>query len=361
MAHVERYLGVHVPPQWPLNPPPVKIAFIGEAPGSSDVEKGAPFMGASGRVFNSILRTANLDRGDYFITNVFDEKLPDNDLAKWCASLAEARAGSFADLPAIGGLGFLRPEHRWHLERLMEELQIARPNVIVPLGGTALWALTGDGNIGAHRGAVLPATKIVPGAKLLPTFHPAMVIHQWKLFSVVVGDLIKAHAQSRTARITYPKRRLILEPTLNDIRAFMPTMLGSSLLSVDIETGWGQITCIGFGPNSEEAITIPFLDKRQPNRNYWETAEEETEAWRLVRQVMASATPKLGQNFGAYDAYWLLLKAGIAPRNFRDDTRLLHHALYPELPKDLAFMGASYATQGAWKHWGKQGKEKRDD
>lgn len=233
---------------------------------------------------------------------------------------------------------------------------------MVPLGATALWALTGDTSITAHRGAVTPAKMLLPGLKLLPTFHPAAVIHQWKFFSVVVGDFIKAHAQSLMGRaIVHPNRRLILEPTIEDIRRFVPPMLSSDLLSVDIETGWGQITCIGFAPDAENAICIPFLDKRNPTRNYWGTAAEELEAWKLIREVLNDPVPKLGQNFGQYDAYWLLEKMRVPVRNLHDDTRLLHHALYPELPKSLEFMGASYATQGAWKHWGRVKKEKRDD
>ena len=351
---------ISVPAQWPAQLP-AKIAFVAEAPSDEEVERGIPLIGPSGRVFDSMLRTAGLDRSNYLITNVFDQKLPDNDVKNWCAPMGEARAGGFTDIPPIEEAGFLRPEYRHHLTRLQEELEICRPNVIVPLGGTALWALTGDAAITAHRGSITQAKRLVPGAKLLPTFHPALVIRQWKFFSVVVGDFVKAHTQSLLGpQITYPTRNLLLEPDLNDIRTFIPRLLKSSLLSVDIETGWGQITSVGFAPDAENAICIPFLDKRTVHRNYWPTTAEEVEAWKLVREVMESDTPKLGQNFGGYDAFWFMLKKRIKPMNFIHDTRLLHHALYPELPKDLEFMGASYSTQGAWKNWGRH-KEKKDD
>lgn len=353
--------GVHVPPQWP-RATPTKIAFIAEAPSDEEIEHGIPLIGPSGRVFNSILRTAGLDRADYLVTNVFDQKLPDNNVAAWCVPLTEAREKAWTDLPPIGAAGFLRPEYRWHLDRLKKELEISRPNVVVPLGGTALWALTGMTSITATRGHVIPATRLVPGAKLVPTFHPAAVIRAWNLFSVVTGDFMTAHTQALIGpKIVTPSRRLLLEPTLDDIRAIKSRLLQSPLLSVDIETGWGQITCIGFAPDKETAICIPFLDKRTSTRNYWATAGDERAAWQEVREVMESETPKLGQNFGGYDAYWLLEKMHIQPRAFLHDTRLLHHALYPELPKSLAFMGASYSTQGMWKQWGKAHKEKRDD
>lgn len=350
----------HVPPQWPTRTP-TKIAFVAEAPSNEELDAGQPLVGPSGRIFNAIMRTAGLDRSQYLVTNVFDEKLPGNDVSAWCNNLTDARAGGYTNLPPIGAAGFLRPEHHCHLDRLQKELETCQPTVIVPLGGTALWALTGQAGITAQRGNVTSATRLVEGTKLLPTFHPAAVMHQWKLFTVVVSDLVKAEREAnRGPAIFYPKRELIIEPSLQDIRDYLPRLFASDLLSVDIETGWGQITCIGFAPDAEHAICIPFMDRRNVTKSYWATVEEEVEAWKLVREVLDSNVPKLGQNFAGYDLYWLLEKYRMRVRNLQQDTRLLHHALYPELPKSLAFMGSSYSEQGSWKHWGKK-QEKRDD
>lgn len=351
----------HVPPQIPSETP-TKIAFVGEAPSDEELEKGQPLVGPSGRVFNQMLATANLDRSEYLITNVFDEQLPDNDVKDWCVRNPEAFKLGLTNLPPLGEAGFLKEEHRWHLERLKHELETYRPNIIVPLGGTALWAFTGDMGISAQRGSLRTASRLLPGAKLLPTFHPAHVIHQWKYFSIVVSDFLKAQIEGEKGpEYVPPNRYLIVEPTLNDIREEMPRLLTSPLLSVDIETGWGQITNIGFAGSVERAINIPFVDRRQPSRSYWRTPTEELEAWSLVRAIMEAPVPKLGQNFGGYDAAWFIRKVGIQPRNFLHDTRLMHHALFPELPKDLEFMGASYANQGAWKYWARKKKEKKDD
>ena len=352
---------IRVPPQLPRKLP-APIAFVGEAPSTEELEELQPLVGPSGRLFNAMLRTAGLDREDYLVTNVFDEKLPNNNVAAWTAPMVDARAGGFADLPPLGSRGFLRPDRRHHLSRLRDELVAAAPRVIVPLGGTALWAFTGSDQITAARGAVAAAKFILPGAKLLPTFHPMAVQHQWKFFAVVVGDFIKAQREAeRGPEVILPKRELTLEPTLADIRAYLPRLLASDLLSVDIETGWGQITNIGFAPDAEHSLNVPFLDRRVPNRSYWKSVEEEVAAWDLVREILASPTPKVGQNAGAFDAYVLLRLMRMPVRNLRQDTRLLHHALNPELPKSLAFMGNSYASQGEWKSWGKRQKEKRDD
>src|SRR5690606_39465386 len=60
-----------------------------------------------------------------------------------------------------------------------------------------------------------------------------------------------------------------------------------------------------------------------------------------------------------YDFLWLLQKYGIKPYRMEHDTRLMHHARYPEMEKSLEFMGASYTNQGAWKQMGRK-TEKRD-
>lgn len=340
-----------VPAQFARYNPP-RIAFVGEAPGDTEVERGIPLVGASGRVFDAMLRTANLDRSEFHITNVFDQKLPDNDVKNWCSNEKN-------DFGSIGAAGFLRPEYHHHLIRLRDELFDVKPSVIVPLGGTALWAFTGENGISSQRGAIQPANRILPGVKLLPTFHPAYVIRAWKFFSVVTGDIIRAYGQSGFRDIRLPKRELLIEPSIQEIRYYLPSLLNSDLLSVDIETGWGMVTNIGFAPNRERAINIPFVDVRKANKSFYSVSDE-IEAWKLVKEIMESPVPKLGQNFGGYDAYWFIDNMGIAPRNFIHDTRLLHHNLYPELPKNLEFMGASYTEQGAWKSWGRKSQEKRE-
>lgn len=352
---------IHIPAQYP-QVTPTKIAFVGEAPSDEEIERGIPLVGPSGRVFNAMLRTANMDRADYMVTNVFDTKIPDNDVKNWCIPSKEAKELGVT-LPPIGSAGYLHPDLHWHLDRLREELLDVRPTVVVPLGATALWAFTGDASISSNRGSITAAKYILPGVKLVPTFHPAHVIHMWKFFTIVVADFIKAKAEAeRGPEIILPFKELLVEPTLDDIREYVPRLLASDLLSVDIETGWGQITCIGFAPDKEHAICIPFVDVFAKNRSYWPTVEDEVEAWGFVKSVVESGVPMLGQNFAGYDAYWLFKRMGIEPRNLQHDTRLMHHALYPELPKDLEFMGASYTQQGAWKNWGhRQSVEKRDD
>lgn len=357
------------------------IAFVGEAPSDEELLDGFPLVGPSGRVFDQLLRTANMVRTDnipgvfepevkrkglrpmlwarskYLITNVFDQQIPENDIKNWCQ--AERPEGD--PPPRIDKAGWLRPEFWAHLERLRSEIALAKPTLIVPLGGTALWAFTGNNQILASRGAVGKASLLSVGTKLLPMLHPAHVTHDWKMFVPTTGDLIKANYEAGFPQVRTTDREIWVEPTLADLEYFEKKyMANPSLISTDIETAGGQITCIGFSPNEHQAIVVPFVDYRKANRSYWESPQQEVSAWAWVQKICENSAPKLLQN-GMYDIYWLWRYAGIKVRNYLHDTRLMHHALFPELPKSLAFMGACYANEGSWKLMRQRRSDKRDE
>jgi uracil-DNA glycosylase len=51
----------------PIN---ASIAIVGEGPGESEVTKGRPFIGGSGRLLFDTLKTIGLNRTDVYVTNV---------------------------------------------------------------------------------------------------------------------------------------------------------------------------------------------------------------------------------------------------------------------------------------------------
>lgn len=318
-----------------------RMAIIGEAPGMEELRDGRPFTGPSGRILNGLLRTAGIDRDELFIGNIFPAKARDNDVEPWKQDEAK-REKAF--------------------RILARDLEEFKPNVIVPMGDTALWGFCGGGSISAVRGNVAQAERIVPGAKILPTFHPQFLQKQWKQYVVVVGDLQKAWRQAAFPEVRWPERTLYVEPTFEEAMGWIKTCHGADLLSVDIETGWGLITCIGLGSGSA-AMCIPFVDMRQPDKSYWRDPEQEAQVWYALSGLMADRrVPKLGQNFGGYDAHWMY-DYGLPVYNFREDTMLKHHALFGELEKSLRFMAARYADVPSWKGWTAHTikTEKKDD
>jgi len=93
---------------------------------------------------------------------------------------------------------------------------------------------------------------------------------------------------------------------------------------------------------------VPFEDMRKPGLNYWGSLEAELEAWQWVRRVCGCPVPKVFQN-GLFDMHRLWRGYGIPIVNAEHDTMLLHHALQPESPKGLDYLGSVYTSESAWK------------
>lgn len=334
-----------------------RIAIVGEAWGADEARIRMPFVGAAGQELNRMLEEAEIDRKDCFVTNVFNLQpkghLRDNDILNLCVPKAQ----SSVPLPALAKGAHLDDKYWPEVLRLYQELRELRPNLVIALGNTAVWALTGVSGIRKIRGTVMPATKGdgCLGLKVLPTYHPAAVLRDWSLRSVVVADLMKAKRQVAFPEIRRPKRELWIEPSINHIKLFYEhhVLRGCDRLASDIETaGADQITCVGFAPTPERAIIIPFVDNRKPDGSYWPTPELEREAWGWVARYMMhpelAEIRVLGQNF-LYDINWLWHKVGVIPHNFTDDTMLKMHAYNPELEKGLGFLGSVFTDEPAWK------------
>lgn len=340
----------------------VKIALVGEAPGKQEELLGSPFVGSSGQELTRMLADAGIDRKECYITNVFMSRPPGNKLDSYCGKKAEV-GGKDYTLPPLRQGKYIKPEYLYELDRLKEELSNVRPNVVVALGGTASWALLQNPKITTIRGTVAEST-LVPGCKVLPTFHPAAILRQWGNRPVVIADLMKAEKEQEFPEIRRPSREIWLEPTFKDITEFISTyLLRAKKITYDIETAHDMITCIGFAGDSNHALCIPFVDRRNPSFSYWNSPVEEVKAWEFVKAILSLDIHKEAQN-GLYDIQWLWRKMGIAPQNSSLDTMLQAHALQPELPKGLGFLGSIYTNESSWKQMRKvKGKDiiKKDD
>ena len=115
----------------------------------------------------------------------------------------------------------------------------------------------------------------------------------------------------------------------------------------DIETKFGMIEMIGFSASPTHAMVVPFWDIRKGG-NYWPDIASEKAAREVVRGILENPSiTKIFQN-GLYDLQYII-KEGYRPRGCREDTMLLHHALYPEMQKGLGFLGSVYTSEPAWK------------
>lgn len=336
------------------------MLLLGEAPGEEEVRQRKPFVGPSGKFLDDILKISGLQRSDFHCTNVFSERPPNNDLKAWTLTKTELRKLGFSESGRLPphSKRFLHPEREPELQRLQEELQRIKPEIIIALGGTALWALAGDSRITMHRGSFFQSKD---GATALATFHPAAVLREWSMRPLIWADLTKVR---RLLEGTLPppvSRRLWINPTEQEIAHVYARFEGlpNDLLGVDIETSpsCGQITTFAIG-TSAECICIPLWNKSTlPGLcNSYATLAGEVAAWQWIRRFCALPNPKVAQN-GMYDWQWLLDVMDIRPVNILHDTAILQHSLQPELPKDLGTLGSIYLNEPAWKFMRESNKD----
>jgi DNA polymerase len=125
------------------------LMFIGEAPGFHEDRQGEPFVGAAGQLLTRMLGEIGLRREDVYIANVLRCRPPGN-----------------RD-PLPDEIEACTP---W----LAETISIVQPTVIVTLGNFAMkFVLNTQRGITSMRGGVYGWH----GRKVIPTFHPAAILH----------------------------------------------------------------------------------------------------------------------------------------------------------------------------------------
>lgn len=335
-----------------FSPKGAKIAFIGEAPGEKEEQLGTPFVGSSGEELRQMLSEVGINFGQCFRGVAIPVRPSDNKIESFFCAKKDLPPDY--NYPQIQHNKYLHPDYIPYILQIRQEMLELKPNVIVTLGNTALWAFTGLFGITKHRGVVFDTSY----GKVLPTLHPSAVLRKWNDRPIVIADFEKAKYESTFPEVRRPERHLLIEPTIDDVFIFDKQFLrDTNLRSFDIETKGGQITCIAISPSPNRAICIPLYDKTKPDGSYW-SFEEEKIVWRWVRAVLTEpGKTRLAQN-GLYDIQYLA-RQGIFITSLEEDTMLLHHAMYPELKKGLGFLASVYTNELSWKGMAKDlGKDK---
>lgn len=147
-----------------------EVMFIGEAPGAQEAETGRPFVGAAGQVLDDLLESIGVERGEVYITNVVNDRPPDN-----------------RD-PRVGEIELYAPF-------LLRQIEIIQPKVIATLGRFAMDFVLGrfdlpqqGEKIGDLHGEVLTAQTSSGRVTVLPLYHPAAVFYNRGLEDTMEED-----------------------------------------------------------------------------------------------------------------------------------------------------------------------------
>ncbi len=330
----------------PEGPRTARIMIVGEAPGKDEEEAGRPFVGASGRLLDRMLAEVGINRSQCYITNVCRVRPPGNKI--------EAFLQLNRRVPVIG-----QPV-KDGLEKLLADIQDIKPDVIIPLGGTALWATTGYTGIEDWAGSQISRLWDRKVGWVIPTYHPAAILRDWSLRNIVMHDLRKAAAISQGRIPEEPHRNFQLRPSYEAVVATLEWLTEFSseqplFLAVDIETYKRQhIACIGLAWSKNDAICIPLMSVDRAS-GYW-TAEQEVNIVRLLREVLTDPDIQIiGQNF-SYDAQYIARFWGVLVKPWFD-TMTAQHVCWPGTPKGLDYLSHLYCPHHVyWKHLGKEWK-----
>jgi len=166
-----------IPAQWN------GLVLVGEAPGADEVRLGRPFVGRSGQLLDKILEKAEIARDKCLIANVFRYRPPANKVDHFFTSRRAAAVQNINIAEQFGKFGsaFCRADFAGEIEHLGEMLTARNPKIIVALGRTPMWALTGKNGLMEKVGQLLPS-RLSPKHIVIPTFHPSFILRgNWKL------------------------------------------------------------------------------------------------------------------------------------------------------------------------------------
>ena len=181
----------------PMN---ARICLIGEAPGETEVSTGRPFVGRAGQLLDKLLITAGINRSECRIENVLQQRPPRNDISQ--------------HINISKKVPFLTEVAKRDLHELHYRLAECKANVFVPLGNTAMWALTGLKDITKRRGSILASPEdLIMGRKVIPTIHPSSALREFLYQNLIAFDLQRALKEIATPDLNIMNRTLRLEPS----------------------------------------------------------------------------------------------------------------------------------------------------
>ncbi len=142
--------------------PSASIMFVGEGPGFYEDQQGRPFVGASGKFLDELLRSIGMDRKTVFITNVVKCRPPAN------------RDPQPDEIETCGA-------------HLQAQLAAIAPKVVVTLGRHSMQRYFPGESIGRIHGQPRRKNDVI----VVPMYHPAAALHQGSLRKVIEADFMR--------------------------------------------------------------------------------------------------------------------------------------------------------------------------
>lgn len=312
-----------------------KVVLIGEAPGAQEDIEGEPFVGASGELLEDALEKLGYSRDDVYMTN-----------AVRCRPEGNAT-------PTVGQIKACN-------DYLVRELDVIKPKLIVPLGNSALRAVTKKSGITKYCGKSLMYHSDGWDANVVPTFHPSAVLRSPKNLEPFFFGLSRAFELYEGNVITEKINYHILD-TLPKIKSFIRTARKYKEVAFDVETDslyWWKddvhICTIGFSFRKGVGYVVPLHHRQSPF-----TDKQQNYILRLLGKYIFSDSTiiKTAHNI-KFDMSWMR-SVGLEVKGKIHDTMLMHHLLDENARHDLDTLSLIHTQYGEyWKYVKEHGIDK---
>lgn len=331
-----------------------KLAFVGEAPGAEEEQKGLPFVGPAGQRLNQLLIEAGINREECYLTNISKYRPPLNKfdfLGQIGVNLQDCQTALWKELNALPNL-----------------------NLVVALGDHPLQTLAGKKGITKFRGSLL--RPLYGNFKVLATIHPSALLRSenpWddnKLKTkrmvtpeIVTVDLIKAKKESEIQGFVQPHRLIEIIKDANKFYKFVNSYSGE-IPAIDIEAYKCIPTCIAIAPTPWHVGVIPLMPIAGVNGELRLTETEYVDLWiELARYLNDPKLKLVGQNI-KYDLEKLIAPAKLLHPFTKDkvhaDISMMMGVAYPELPRKLEFSTSIFTNEPFYKDEGREFNPKKD-
>lgn len=315
-----------------------KLVLLVDSPSYEDSQSGKLLTGALGREVDKVLSDCGMNRSSLWVTSVSKYYVPPNAKSKRIPFHLRAK--------------LVNVDIDEQLRDLQNEITSLKPNCILALGSSSLWALSGKTDITNFRGSILYSGM---GCKFISSYDPRQLSwstegSEFKGYynrQLMVFDFIRAKEESSYHEYTIPQRRLEICKSSYDLYRFINEYKSSIKLSVDIEAGGTCLPiCIGLSFNKSHGMTVPLWNKDGISSI---SDSEMIQIWRMLAEVLYDREI-IGQNFN-YDRD-KIRRFGFIIRKLRSDVMLKGFAINPELPKRLAFNQSIYTREPFYKDEG---------
>lgn len=316
-------------------PKGAKIMILGECPTQDDQIAGKPF--SKSRELDALLREAKISKTNAWLTTVSKYHVSPN-YGKQKIPFAVRAKNEGIDVPK-------------ELSDLQNEINDIKPNAILGVGKTALWALTGKTDIQSFRGSILQGM----GRKFIPSYNPEHLSWQaqdvefmgyWNR-QIILCDYKRFAEESTFAELVLPHRTLQVARNSYELGQFIERYRNSVRMSADIEArGHCLPVCIGIAFNKHHGMTVPLWNADGmsviPDNDL-------VQMWIMLSQLLATKDI-IGQNFN-YDRD-KILRLGFTVNSLKSDIMLKAFAINTELPKKLSFNQSIFTKEPFYKDEG---------